>query len=527
MNRKLQHLQKITAWILPIYAVMYYAALLLFPSAKIMISDVFSVLGELIALAVIAKSLSHQEKIHRLTWFITGAGVFFYMLGDVIWSIVELGFRREVPFPSVCDVFYLLSALTFVIGFFSYIRKQNTFLFMRTGFDVLIAMVVGATLIWKFELLPISADTTISTLEKLVSISYPILDLAFLGGILSLFFFFPLKIRLEKRNLLLCIAFLMMAVADQIYLTNVFQSYISGGLIDPLWPISILIIALASLYPNQQTNETHLLFPQPKEGTEIVPLNYLRLLLPYVGTSLLVFLASYEYLTKDPLIVGIILSGLLIMIRQVFTLLENQRLLALVQQTNRSLEESKKALEIQNTELKRLSQLSEHEAATDFLTGLFNRRYIYRILRSYAKQPGEDTDELAVLLIDVDYFKNINDTFGHEQGDIALRRVAHIIRANVRPNDTAGRFGGDEFIVIMPDADIDYIEMTAKTMVEKISELDLIDPAHSVSITASIGCTQWKGAVSDCDINRLIASADKALYAAKSGGRNCVHLTTI
>ena len=130
MNRKLQHLQKITAWILPIYAVMYYAALLLFPSAKIMISDVFSVLGELIALAVIAKSLSHQEKIHRLTWFITGAGVFFYMLGDVIWSIVELGFRREVPFPSVCDVFYLLSALTFVIGFFSYIRKQNTFLFI-------------------------------------------------------------------------------------------------------------------------------------------------------------------------------------------------------------------------------------------------------------------------------------------------------------------------------------------------------------------------------------------------------------
>lgn len=81
----------------------------------------------------------------------------------------------------------------------------------------------------------------------------------------------------------------MMAVADQIYLTNVFQSYISGGLIDPLWPISILIIALASLYPNQQTNETHLLFSAAEEGTEIVPLNYLRLLLPYVGTSLLVF----------------------------------------------------------------------------------------------------------------------------------------------------------------------------------------------------------------------------------------------
>ena len=106
MNRKLQHLQKITAWILPIYAVMYYAALLLFPSAKIMISDVFSVLGELIALAVIAKSLSHQEKIHRLTWFITGAGVFFYMLGDVI--------GVSLSSASAVKCLFRLSAMSFI-----------------------------------------------------------------------------------------------------------------------------------------------------------------------------------------------------------------------------------------------------------------------------------------------------------------------------------------------------------------------------------------------------------------------------
>lgn len=524
MDMVLRGLRKRAATVIVFYSILYYLCLLLFPSAQIVLSDLFSVIGELAAVTVIALAFRLQTKEYRITWIAMLAGVASYLLGDVLWSVKELLFHQEVPFPSICDVFYLISSLIFIVGFFLYIRRENPFLFVRTGFDVLITMVIGATLIWKFELIPISQDFTLSMLQKIVSVSYPIFDLAFLGGIFSLFFFFSSKIRINAANLLLSAAFLLMVIADQIYLTDVFSEYVSGGLLDPMWPISLLLIALAALWPPYKTEKSPIQAIKLKKSKFII-LEYFRFLLPYLGACFLVILASYEYLTRDPLIVGIIISGMLVMIRQIFTLLENQRLMSLVQEANRTLEENKTALEKQNFELRRLSKLSEYEANTDFLTGLFNRRYIYRYLRSFSKLRAHEKIELSVLLIDVDQFKQINDTYGHERGDAALKMIGQVIRASIRSSDMAARFGGDEFIIVLPNADSEFMDFMGHTLLEQIRELRCPRTEESISVTVSIGGSRWAGNARTYDINRIVTDADKALYEAKSAGRNCLRLS--
>lgn len=159
----------------------------------------------------------------------------------------------------------------------------------------------------------------------------------------------------------------------------------------------------------------------------------------------------------------------------------------------------------------------------DQLTGLYNRMYLSNEVPALIKQLARDNAPVGALMIDIDYFKLFNDTYGHLDGDICLQRVANIIRKTVkRPKDLVIRFGGEEFLVLLPYTDKRGVELIASKLIESVREADIthekgIDGSVSISAGYSIMNAQsLKGG----HIAPLLESADNQLFEAKAMGRN-------
>jgi two-component system cell cycle response regulator len=161
-------------------------------------------------------------------------------------------------------------------------------------------------------------------------------------------------------------------------------------------------------------------------------------------------------------------------------------------------------------------------AATDGLTGLFNRRYLMSHLSTYVDQSAERARPMAVLIVDIDFFKSINDTYGHDVGDEVLKEFASRIRANVRGIDLVARFGGEEFVVVMPDTDLALAQGIAERLRETVAgnAFHVTGGQTQVAVTISIGIGTFDRG--DDTPNTILKRADTALYRAKKTGRNRV-----
>lgn len=171
--------------------------------------------------------------------------------------------------------------------------------------------------------------------------------------------------------------------------------------------------------------------------------------------------------------------------------------------------------------LKQNLEMSVEMAVTDQLTGLYNRRYMSGHLDNLLKDTVDREKALSFLIIDIDYFKSVNDTFGHDIGDEVLRQFGGRIVSNVRGIDLVCRYGGEEFVVVMPDTDLTFAYAVAERVRQQVAdvpfEVGLDDP---LKITISIGVTVSEG-TSDT-AGGLLRRADQALYRAKREGRNRV-----
>ncbi len=165
-------------------------------------------------------------------------------------------------------------------------------------------------------------------------------------------------------------------------------------------------------------------------------------------------------------------------------------------------------------------------ATTDPLTGLHNRRYATSRLTRIAELTRETGSAFALLMLDVDHFKLINDTYGHSVGDEVLKSIATKLHDNLRDSDLLARIGGEEFLIAMPDACHMIAMSTADRLRRTIETLPLIDPntGTRLSVTMSIGMTISNGQAAN---EQLLYEADRALYAAKAGGRNTISLAQV
>ncbi|OQA02474.1 MAG: Response regulator PleD [Planctomycetes bacterium ADurb.Bin401] len=160
-------------------------------------------------------------------------------------------------------------------------------------------------------------------------------------------------------------------------------------------------------------------------------------------------------------------------------------------------------------------------ANTDELTGLANRRHFFQLLDRELLQAKIRGGYIAVMMFDVDHFKNINDTYGHLAGDKVLRQVAKILSENIYPMDMAARYGGEEFVVLMPGMPVEIATQRAQKLISIIDKSRWEINGKPICITCSAGVAAFDGA-DNSDPYELIRKADDALYAAKNRGRNCV-----
>lgn len=162
-------------------------------------------------------------------------------------------------------------------------------------------------------------------------------------------------------------------------------------------------------------------------------------------------------------------------------------------------------------------------ANTDTLTGLLNRRAFMERMEQEISRAQREKKSFSIVLADIDHFKNVNDTYGHQMGDLVLQRFTNRLKTSVRPYDFLGRYGGEEFLVCLPGADDLQTASVAERMRGQIEDMEIMlpDDSQSIRITASFGTSSYP-IESGENVDLLIKRADDALYLAKNKGRNCV-----
>jgi diguanylate cyclase (GGDEF)-like protein len=164
-------------------------------------------------------------------------------------------------------------------------------------------------------------------------------------------------------------------------------------------------------------------------------------------------------------------------------------------------------------------------AAADPLTGAANRRAIIEALNRDVARAIRTREPLALMMLDLDHFKRINDTYGHLAGDAVLRSLMALVRQRIRSQDIVGRYGGEEFLVVLPDTPLAGVERLAQDLCDAVAAHSVVYQGQRIPVTVSIGAVGGRLEL-NVSWDVLIHAADKALYRAKDAGRNRIEVTT-
>ncbi|HEY3938131.1 MAG TPA: diguanylate cyclase [Bryobacteraceae bacterium] len=181
-------------------------------------------------------------------------------------------------------------------------------------------------------------------------------------------------------------------------------------------------------------------------------------------------------------------------------------------------------IDLQMNLLQAREELRER-ANKDLLTMLPNRSAITSTLEQEVARCHRDRRTVGIILLDLDHFKKVNDTYGHFAGDAVLRETASRLRHNMRPYDRVGRYGGEEFLVVLPNCDLEQAANQAERMRDRLHATSMLVDGVEMQVSASFGVTISDGSERSPDL--FVRVADEALYRAKASGRNCVWSLTL
>lgn len=454
----------------------------------------------------------HQVRLALADWgmLLIGLGVFAFAAGEGLWVYYEQ-VLNESPFPSWADAAYL-SGYPFLLFGILLLPSRSRSIAARSqiALDGMIIVGTAAIFSWYFFIAPTITSGSSSTWETVLGLAYPLGDLVLVACLAILW------IRAEdpvarRVVTLLSAGIAATVVADSLFLYQELRGgYESGNLVTDIgWLLGYVLLCLGALdWPLQpQASDTageEALTPpwsdssQPRIWRSLLP----YLLLPAViAIEVWTWRSHQDNLTELGMVLGGLALVLLVIVRQLLALVENQRLQGQTQ-----------------AYAQRLEQL----ATTDPLTELANHRAIVSFLDYEIERAQRTRRGFAVLFIDLDHFKSLNDTYGHIAGDTALREFAEAAKMVLRNVDVLGRWGGEEFLAVLPEAD----ERIAKQIAERV-RLAIASRGFSFGgahVTCSIGVAAFPNDGEDRDT--LIARADDSLYAAKRLGRNQVRAAT-
>jgi diguanylate cyclase (GGDEF)-like protein/PAS domain S-box-containing protein len=205
---------------------------------------------------------------------------------------------------------------------------------------------------------------------------------------------------------------------------------------------------------------------------------------------------------------------------QIAVAVQNARLFSEHKRVEDELRRAKESLEVVNMELRFAFEHEQHMARTDSLTKINNRGNLFELAGHEFEVAKRYQQPLSIIMFDLDHFKNINDTYGHSIGDKMLERVAQVTHAQLRDVDIIGRYGGEEFVIVLPVTNAQKASLLAQRILENVSAIRLQTEHGTASITLSIGIAETIHTPQDESVENVIRRADEAMYAAKQAGRN-------
>jgi diguanylate cyclase (GGDEF)-like protein len=462
------------------------------------IDDLGTLAAAVLATGAAGFAARRRARSTRLAWTFMTAGMASWAAGELIWACYELGSRGSVPFPSPADIGYLLAVPLVVVSVLCFPSASGLMGRSRAALDGMV--LVGSLLVisWASALGAVYRTGGDRVFSQVVGIAYPAGDIVIISVVLTILIH---RRQAAKSPLFLVGAgMLCMGVADSAYewLTAT-NTYHTGNPIDALWVAAYLLIGLAALRPESDAVE-------PRQSKRTVTL--LQVMVPYfLAAGAFAVIVTKEARTGD---IGLFLfcSGtvlaVLVSARQLLTLVDNRALTE---------ELSDKVAELGSRE----RQL-EHLALHDPLTNLANRKLFQDRLEHALAKRIRVPSPLGVLFIDLDDFKTINDSLGHDAGDQLLISVAERLRAVTRTGDTAARLGGDEFGVLIDDESCDIVQAgaLAARILEALRARFFL-AGREVSVRASIGVVLSEAGQEPWEM--LLRNADVAMYAAKANGK--------
>jgi two-component system cell cycle response regulator len=400
------------------------------------------------------------------------------VVGDVLFYLGAL-VHGEAPYPGVADLFYLLVYPLMAVGLLLIVRRRTPGWDSASMIDAAIVAIGAGYLVFQFLIVPLVDFGDKFT--SLVSVAYPVGDLMLLVvGARLMLGAGPrtTALRLIGANLLLSL------VTDAIYgFQTQAGTYQAGNFLDAFWMGASLCAAAGVLHPSvpKMISASNTATPDATPGRLAV----LALAAVTAPTSIVIqhYSGGQEHVVAAAAVCNLLF--LLVMLR-----------------------------------MAGLVQAQRHAAVTDGLTGLRSRRFFEQALGNQGERSAKNGVPVSVLLLDIDHFKTVNDTYGHNGGDRVLVEVTHRLRELVRPGDVVARYGGEEFAVLLPDTTTEHAAEIAERIRRGVSAAPIaVDESRLHTVTVSVGIAGMPAAGGT---DELVLAADRALYAAKNAGRNRV-----
>jgi diguanylate cyclase (GGDEF)-like protein len=438
-------------------------------------------------------------RLHRparpLAWYLMAAGQLSSVTGDVVYNWLN-DVQHVIPFPSVADGFYLAAYPALGAGLAALIRVRQRYADLPGVIDSLIVTIAGGLLTWLVLAQPV-ADSGEPLYLRLVGLAYPAGDLLLLG-LLARLVTVPGARTASFRLLISAVA--VVVVADTVYAVGAVAQWPAiNGAWDLTWLGSYLLWGMAALHPSMGA------LSQP--GTEPpAPFTVRRLL----ALTLAVLIAPGALAVQ--LALGLHVAGWAVVTASVtlFLLVVARMHLAI------------KEIVSSGRKREALQRALAHQAAYDSLTGLANRATMLGLIESALHRAQRSGSQLGLLALDLDHFKKVNDTFGHQAGDEVLRTSAHRMRDCVRAGDVVGRLAGDEFVVLVEPLDdpADLVALGERLLGAVTAPLPV--GGRDLRVGLSVGAVVSADGSTDADA--FLHHADAAAYRAKSAGRGRVEL---
>ncbi len=514
-------MRKCYPWIMSLHILLFYALFIIYRKHSVQ-SQFGTIILSMIELLFLLLCVHHliiplastEKRFWKLIWW----AFFFYFTGEMIQLYYMIVFQSEIPLDSWGNIVYLMNGTLLPIAVFTlFFNRGPRVLNIKVMLDISIIGISILTVGWGFIIYPLVLQQQGSLFLTLMSIWYPITDIALVIALLYLMVIgntILLSVRWLSVGIIIMVAgdiLNMSILADQ-------SAFIIS--LAFVWNSSFAAIVYAGLC-NYGKNRVVV----KRNSRMYTPIKeYTLMLFPYVTLVILIIVMIINHGHVNAVIIGTAICNYLIIFKQLLILVDNKRKISELTSMNRNIQINIQRLQSDEEQLKNDNQTTVEESYRDHLTGAFNRRYLEKLMKEQMESCENQFEKCSVIMLDIDYFKEINDRWGHLAGDETLRQISTIMKEFVRGGEAIIRYGGDEFTIFLPRSTVHQAALIAERIRMRIADRCIPGGGQTGCCTISAGVSEWEQ--EDQELSTIINRADCALYVAKMNGRNRCEMFT-